>query len=160
MKKLVVSTVFLSLAFLLSSMLCAFGLATIFVPGRVGFIFDGVGAYSASVFFYEKQYEKTNDVNDLYVVVKKVDVEEDSVRAERLLDEIINHDDFRKLCETVDAENSQSSITTRDYCYSSYCFALIENDKVDMAQTYSNEISSTYVKTAVVSEIQQRKITN
>ena len=88
MKKLVVGTVLLSLAFILSSMLCAFGLATIFAPGRVGVVFDGVGAYSASVFFYEKQYKKTKDIDDLYVVVRKVDVENDSVRAERLFEEI------------------------------------------------------------------------
>ena len=67
MKKLVVKTICLSLAFLLGSICCAFGLATIFVPGRVGDIFDGVGAYSASVFFYEKEYRKTEDINDLYL---------------------------------------------------------------------------------------------
>ena len=145
-------------------MLCAFGLATIFVPGKVGFVFDGVGAYSASVFFYEKQYKKTKDIDDLYVVVRKVDVENDSVRAERLFEEIITHADFSKLCKRIDDENkadfeatnltNMSYISTRNYCYGSYCMALIENGQVDKAKTYANEITDTVVFGAVSSKIQ------
>ena len=154
MKKLIVKTICLSLAFLLGSIFCAFGLATISVPGRVGFIFDGVGAYSASVFFYEKQFRKSEDINDLYILVTKIDLEEDSQRAEYWLEEIISHQQFNELCKEIDKKGS--SISTSDYCYSSYCFALIENGKIDIAKNALKLIKNNSLKKAVDYEIEQK----
>lgn len=154
MKKLVVKTACLSLAFLLGSICCAFGLATIFAPGRVGVLFDGVGGYSASVFFYEKQYKKTGNVEDLYTLVSNLDVYSDSVRAEKYFTKIIVHDGFDGLCQELDKDND--GLSTKDYCYGSLCFALAENGKTDQANATANEIESAAWKNTVIQYIEQK----
>lgn len=154
MKKLVVQTACLSLAFLLGSMFCAFGLAAIFAPGRVGVLFDGVGEYSASVFFYEKQYKKTGDVEDLYTLVSNLDVYSDSVRAERYFTKIVVHDGFKTLCEKLDEDST--GLSTKDYCYGSLCFALAENGKTDQAKATAQEIEQPSWQKDVIKYIEQK----
>jgi hypothetical protein len=154
LKKLVVQTACLALAFLIGSIFCAFGLATIFAPGRVGVLFDGVGEYSASVFFYEKQYKKTGDVEDLYTLVSKLNVYSDSVRAEKYFTKIIVHDGFDGLCEQLDKDSD--GLSTKDYCYGSLCFALAENGKKDQASETVKEIESVSWRTAVIQYIEQK----
>lgn len=152
MKKLIIKTICLSLAVLLGSIFCAFGLATISVPGKVGRFFDSIGAYSASVLFYEKQYRNSDDINDLYLLITKIDLEGDSETAEFWLEEIVSHEKFNKLCEEVDKQGS--SVSTRDYCYASYCFALIENGKIEKASNAVKEVKNTSLIKAIEYEIE------
>lgn len=161
MKKLVVKTACLSLAFLIGSMICAFGLATILAPGKVGVLFDGVGEYSASVFFYEKQYQKTQSVNDLYVLASNLDVYSDSVRAEKYYGKLISHNKFDDLCARIDEQNfdeQNKGVGTKDFCYGSLCIAFAENNKVSAAQSLVEMIEHDSWKNTIMEYLEQKTI--
>ena len=135
MKKLVIKTICITLASLIGVFALAFGAVVLFAPKRLGGLFDGVGNYSATVFFYEKQYEKTNDINDLYVLVSKIDIEKDASNAEKYYFQLISHEDFDSLCSKIDKDNR--SIKAKDYYYGNYCLALCENGKLDGALSFA-----------------------
>ena len=69
MKNLVIKTVVITLAAIVSLMAITFGALTVFTPKTLGGVFDGAGNYSAAVFFYDLQYEKTGDIEDLAVLI-------------------------------------------------------------------------------------------
>lgn len=135
MKKLVIKTICITLASLIGAFVLAFGAVTLFAPKCLGELFDGVGNYSASVFFYEKQYEKTDDINDLYRLVSKIDIEKDATVAEKYYFEFISHKDFESLCANIDNDNR--AVLAKDYYYGTYCLALAKNGKLDKALSFA-----------------------
>ncbi len=98
MRKLVIKTAVITLASLLVALAITFGAFALFAPRSLAGFFDGVGNYSASVFFYEKQYGNTEDFNDLVVLVDKIDDVSDGERAKKYLAILINHADFEEFC--------------------------------------------------------------
>ncbi len=114
MKKLVLKTVLITLASIIGAALITFGAMSIFAPGTVAGFFDDLGNYSASVFFYEKEYIKSGDIDDLVVLIDKAYAENDGARTEEYLSELIGHKDFSDYCATKDAENS-GGLSTEDY---------------------------------------------
>ena len=135
MKKLVIKTVCITLASVIGAMAVAFGSLALFAPGVVGGLFDGVGNYSASVFFYEKQYKKTGDIKDLNTLVSKIDIKGDSDRAEDYYAKLLLHKDFAALCQRIDANGGQ--VSSEEYYCSCYALSLAENGKLDAAITFS-----------------------
>ena len=98
MKKLVIKTAVITIVSLLGAVIIAFGAFASFAPGSVAGFFDGVGNYSASVFFYERQFERSNEFSDLANLVNKIDDENDNERAVKYLSLFINHDEFENYC--------------------------------------------------------------
>ncbi len=96
---------------MIGAVIIAFGAFAMFAPGRVASFFDGVGGYSASVFFYERQYEKTGDFSDLVVLVDKLDDQADKYTAEKYLKIFIEHQDFESYC----AGKTVMGISLSDY---------------------------------------------
>ncbi len=113
----------------------AFGVLTLTAPGFLGDIFNGAGFDSASVFFYEKQYNKTKSIDDLNTLVLKIEVKNDSERAEKYYKLILEHSEFDNLISS----QSQNK-DMRDFYASQYALALAENnnfsDAVDYAKDY------------------------
>ena len=134
MKKLVIKTTLITLASLIGAMAITFGAVALFAPGFTAGIFNGVGNYSATVFFYEKQYAKTQSVIDLMVLVDKVDYENDSVRAEKYLELLVNHKDFDKLSNV-----EGSTVSEKEFYVSNYALVLAKNDKFADALSVSSE---------------------
>lgn len=141
MKKLVIKTICITLASLIGAFALAFGAVALFAPKWLGGFFDGVGNYSATVFFYQKQYEKTEDINDLYTLVSKINIDADAEMAENYYFELISHKDFDNLCAKIDLENR--AVLAKDYYFGIYCLSLAKNDKLDnalsFAKTYVDE---------------------
>lgn len=137
MKKLVIKTISITLASLIGAMLLVFCALVLFAPGYVGGVFDGAGNYSASVFFYEKQYEKTGSVKDLNTLVLKLDIDKDTEKAEKFYCEIINHADFDKLCQ--DNSSQDKVISEKEYYYGNYTLALAKNGKFSQALSFAKE---------------------
>ena len=104
MKKLVIKTIAITIAVMLGVVVVAFGVTSLIAPKFLANIFDGVGGYSASIFFYEKQYEKTEDIYDLVLLVDKIEKEKDSVLAEEYLYKLINHEQFNEYCNLSDGK--------------------------------------------------------
>ena len=141
MKKLVIKTICITLASLIGAMIIAASATMLFAPAWVGRQFDGAGNYSASVFFYEKQYKKSGNIDDLNVLVLKLDIEKDSAKAEKYYKEILEHKDFSKI---VDGWKS-TVISANDYYNGNYVLALAENGNFDEALGYAvNYVNDDY----------------
>lgn len=137
MKKLVIKTITITLASLIGALALAFGALVLFAPGYLGGVFDGAGNYSASVFFYEKQYERTGDINDLNTLVLKLDIDSDGERAEKYYSEIINHADFNGFCENNTTDGN--AISEKEYYYGNYALCLAKNGKFDNALDFATQ---------------------
>ena len=124
MKNLVIKTAIITLASIVSIMAVTFGALCVFTPKTVAGIFENLGSKSASVFFYQKQYQKTNEIDDLIVVIDCAYLMEDLVLQEKYIKELINHDDFSSYCQKQDAEN-QGKISTQEY-YEGYYDAVVK----------------------------------
>ena len=87
----------------------------IFAPRSVAGFFDGVGCYSATVFFYEKEYDKTDDVEDLVYLIDKSCSEKDDERTVKYLDMLFEREDYSAFCELKDKDLKQGQLKTDDY---------------------------------------------
>jgi len=98
LKKLIIKTSLITLAVTLCALMITFGALALFAPKTVAGIFDGVGGYSASVFFYEKQYNKSGEIDDLAVLVDKIDEDKEPLKAEKYIETLISREDFATYC--------------------------------------------------------------
>ena len=128
MKKLVIKTTLITLASLIGAMAIAFGATAICAPGFTAGVFDGVGDYSAAVFFYERQYAKTGDVDDLVVLVDKIDYDYDLIREQKYLNLLLAHVDFEDYCE-----QNASGFSAKEYYYGNYALVLAKNNSFSVA---------------------------
>ena len=145
MKKLVVKTAIITLASLICTLLIAFGALAVCAPNYLGRVFDGTGNHSVAVFFYEKQFEKTGNVDDLNTLVLKLDVKGDSQKAEKYYKKIIEHSDFERLCQSQNSQNGL--IGAKDFYVGQYVLSLAYNGKFEEAVAYSKDyIGASYQK--------------
>lgn len=138
MNKLVIKTILITLACAVGALAVVFGALCIFAPVTVAGFFDDVGNYSASVFFYEKQYDKTGDIDDLDVLVLKAYGNSDTVRAEEYLEEMIEHEDFEEFCSGANGAN----MSDKEYYYGYYALSIAKNGKIDKAISVSKDFVS------------------
>jgi hypothetical protein len=145
LKKLVVKTAIITLASLICTLLIAFGALAVCAPNYLGRVFDGTGNHSVAVFFYEKQFEKTGNVDDLNTLVLKLDVKDDSQKAEKYYKKIIEHSDFESLCQSQNSQNGL--IGAKDFYVGQYVLSLAYNGKFEDAVAYSKDyIGASYQK--------------
>lgn len=123
MTKLVIKTIAITLASLIGALAIIFGAMALFAPKALGELFDGAGNYSATVFFYEKAYEKSGDINDLIILADKIDIANDLENAKDCYKELVEHKDFNSYCESK-GENAQSE---KDYYVGNYALALAKS---------------------------------
>lgn len=138
MKKLILKTTAITLASIIGASLLVFGIFALFFPAPLARLFEGTGGYSASIHFYERQYKKTGDIEDLAEFVVKIDLEKDSDLAEEYLYEMVNHEDFSIYCAEQDQLNF-SNISTIQYFTGSYASVLVKNGKFDSALDFARE---------------------
>ncbi len=135
MKDLVVKTVLITLAFIFSIILLVFGALALFSPITLADTFDGTGGYSSSIYFYEKQYKKTGDIEDLALLAIKVNQDIDAQLAEQYLGELVSHEKFAEFC----AEEEGKELSNREFYYGKYAVALVKNDGFDKALEVAEE---------------------
>lgn len=121
---------------MLGVVVVAFGVTSLIAPKFLANIFDGVGGYSASIFFYEKQYEKTEDIYDLVLLVDKIEKEKDSVLAEEYLYKLINHEQFNEYCNLSDGKGF---LNTKEYYSGLYALSLCKNRTIEEAMNFASE---------------------
>lgn len=146
MKNLIAKTVVITLASIVSLLAVAFGVLSILTPKTVADIFDNLGANNASIFLYQMNYEKTDDIQDLIDIVDKTYANQDSLRQEKYLDMLIAREDFNTFCLASDRESlgkDDFELTTKEYYYGYYVSVLYKNEKFNKAL----EIANDFVKT-------------
>lgn len=137
MKKLVIKTAVITLAVIIALVGLLFGAFCLFSPVTLAKFFDGAGNYSLSVTFYEKQYKKTQDLSDLYVLSVKLDQGKDAQKTERYLSVFLTTDGVNDYCKKYDDTNS--AVTTYEYLNGKYVCALYSVKGIDQALDYLEE---------------------
>ncbi len=135
MKDIVVKTVLITLASLFGVFLVAFGALAMFAPGTLAEVFDGTGGYSSSILFYEKQYDKTKDIEDLAILVVKINPELDLELAEKYYNELVNHEKFEEFC----ANGQGDVLSNKEFYVGKYALTLFKNDKLDSALVVASD---------------------
>ena len=127
MKKLVLKTASLTLAGILALGVILFGIFSLFSPKTIANTADKMGNYSVSVFYYEKAYEKSGYLEDLYDLIVKIDATTDGAKAEKYCGVMFGPTNANKLTPFLlqkDREVADTSITTHEYLYGKYAIAL------------------------------------
>ncbi len=137
MKKLVIKTAVITLAVIIALVGLLFGAFCLFSPVTLAKFFDGAGNYSLSVTFYEKQYKKTQDLSDLYVLSVKLDQGKDAQKTERYLSVFLTTDGVNDYCKKYDDTNN--AFTTYEYLNGKYVCALYSVKGIDQALDYLEE---------------------
>ena len=141
MKKLVLKTVAITLTAVLGACLILFGSLALCAPAEVANFFSDLGIYGPSIHYFEKQYGKSKSLDDLAVLILKIDAEKDSALAEKYLNQMLNSSDFRDFCSVKDAFNGKWDVTTSEYYGGQYSVSLVRNNKF----TESLEYCKTFV---------------
>lgn len=127
MKKLVLKTALFTLAGILALGVILFGVFALFSPKTIANTADKMGNYSVSVFYYEKAYEKSNSLEDLYTLIVKLDESEDGARTEKYCDIMFKpalKGEVAVFTSKLDSKTPASTVTTCEYLYGKYAVAL------------------------------------
>ncbi len=144
MKNLIIKTIVITLSSIISLVSVVFGALCVFTPTTIASVFEDMGYYRASAFFYEIEYEQSNDIEDLLVLVDKAYGNKDNEGLEEYLGELIWHKNFFNYCKNKDASLSANKIPTRDYFVGYYASVLIENGKFSSSLNMSNSYVQKY----------------
>ncbi len=128
MKKLVLKTASLTLAVVVALIALIYGSLALFAPASLARFYEGVDNYSLSAKYYEKQYDKSGEIEDLYTLCLKVDGYNDADRAEKYLELLIDNDSqsFNTFCSKKD-NAERLSISTKEYIIGKYTCAVYKN---------------------------------
>lgn len=136
LKKLIVKTAIITLACVLGLILLTFGALAIFSPVTLANVFDKTGSYSASVYFYEKNYQNSGDIDDLALLTIKIDQDLDGEKAEEYLAKLVRHEDFIEFC----ASEQGGEVFNKQFYVGNYAVVLVKNSKlidaIDVAEIF------------------------
>ena len=122
MKKIIFKTVILTLISLVAVFLITYGCIAGSSPKFLADIWSDLGSYDISVKYYEKQYEKTQDIYDLALLCNKVNEQNDSARAARSLKLLTEDKNFAVLCNAEDNSDGYT-FTAFEYYFGKYAVA-------------------------------------
>lgn len=141
MKKLIIKTICFTLGAIMLLMGLLYGALAIFSPKTLANFFDGVGFERLALKNYEREYNKTEDILDLYELVVKLDEEKNAEKCEKYSLVLISSENFDALCALLDGEDS--TITTKEFVSSKYALALLYggkfSDSANFAKDYFDE---------------------
>lgn len=103
LKKLIIKTAAITLAVIVAAAFAVYGALAAFSPKTLAEFYDKAGNAGLAREFYARNYDKTGDINDLYVVCVKADEKGDAARAAKYLGLITKREDFNEFCDKKDA---------------------------------------------------------
>ncbi len=136
MKKLVIKTAVIVICAIVSVLAIVFGILCSTNPKLIAKGFESLGSYSASKYFYEMQYHKTESVDDLFVLIDNAYGADDKISLQNYLGEFITHDEFVVYCKTRNQTLSPNSMKTEEYYSAFYATILFDNGKLDNALSF------------------------
>ena len=162
MKKLVIKTVVIVLSIIVGVFAITFGVLCLTTPKTIAKGFENLGSYSASKYFYEKQYEKTESIDDLQILIDNAYGNNDKKSLQVYLGELISHNNFKKFCMAKNEALSPSAMQTEEYYSAFYASVLFDNGNFEGAKkfcsSYVNEMG--YTKCNPFTELIKAKLTD
>ncbi len=141
MKKLVVKTVAITVAAIIVLSAAVYLTLALCLPKTLANGWKNMGNYSLAAKYYEKQYNKSEDVEDLAVLCIYLDVKTDSARAEKYLKLLTGRDDFKNYCENED-NNGGYNMTSYEYYYGKFAVSTYYEKGIDAAVKVASEAVS------------------
>ena len=134
-QKLVTRTVIWTLVAVFGVLVLTFFVLFAFSPATLGNLFDNMGNYSAKIYFYERQYNKTSSIEDLYTLVINLDYDKDYNKTFNYANTLVGKEGFTDFCAEEDKKLNTSNveITTAEYCYIQLVTAAYNKDGIDSA---------------------------
>ena len=118
MQRLMWKTVGITLAVIFATVAIVFGALTLFYPKAMGDLFAEAGNYSTTVWFYEKQYGKTQSIEDLAVLVDHLDENKDCEKTEKYSTSLITSNAFNDYVESlVKAKDFATDVNAMEFYY-------------------------------------------
>ena len=143
LKKLIIKTAAITFAIIIAVASLVYGALVLFAPRSLAAFYEGVGNYGISVDFYEMQYNKTADKNDLYTLCIKVDEYLDAERAKKYLELFVDGDSasFNAFCTEKDSTNTApTAITTKEYAFGKLVCAIYSSEGIVSAVERAEEL--------------------
>ena len=122
MKNLVLKTVIMTFTVIITVIAVIYACFAIFSPKTLAKFWEDAGNYSVSGKYYEKQYEKSEDISDLANLCAKLDVKNDSKRAAKYLAIFTDDENFSAFCEQEDKAGGYK-FTSYEYYYGIFTVA-------------------------------------
>ena len=148
MKKLVIKTVVIVLSVIVCAMAITFGVLCSTNPKAIAKGFESLGNYSASKYFYEMQYNKTDDIDDLLVLIDNAYAQKDKVGMQNYLGELISHKYFNQYCNEQNEGLTPSAMKSEEYYSGFYANVLYENGKFNGVLRFCSSYVNTMGYTA------------
>ena len=130
MKKLVIRTVAITVCAILLGASLLYGMFALFFPKALANAFYSMGANATAVKFYEKQCKKTEDFEDLYLLMVRGDSFNDSARLAKWGKVMVEKEGFSDFCKTKDGDGE---ITAEEIIEGKYVLALLWEENFAVA---------------------------
>ncbi|MBQ7340449.1 MAG: hypothetical protein IJW43_06315 [Clostridia bacterium] len=140
MKKLILKTALITLASVIGLSAVIYGVFALCFPLSLANLFENMGMDSVAVAYYRLNYEKTGDILDLADVCVKIDVNDNSKKAESYILELVEHKDFSSYC--IDKDEEKSPIKSRDFFYGKLVVASKKNSGIEKAIEHAKKCVS------------------
>ena len=132
MGKIVLKTVVLTLISFIAVVCIAYGFFASITPKFLAKTWAGIGNYDISMKYYEKQYDRTQDVSDLAIICNNVNEKEDRARAVKYLSLLTGNDGFSDFCDREDNLVGYK-FTAYEFYYGKYACASFFNGGINNA---------------------------
>lgn len=142
MKKLILKTIGITVAFIFAFLLIAYGVFALFLPSKTAKFYDGLGSYKTAVRYMERAYVKSGDIKDLDETCLYALKTDDNGLIALHLGELFgeNLQSFKVYSET----KSQNGDVYFDFMAGRYVCALYKNSDGKNAVTESFRLTSDY----------------
>lgn len=141
MKKLVIKTVAITVAAIIVLMAAIYLTFALAFPKTLAKAWKDVGNYSIAAKYYEKQYDKSGDLDDLAKLCVYLDAKTDGVKAAKYLKLLTENENFNARCESEDHKGG-FKYTAYEYYYGKYAVAEFYANKIDAAITVAKSAVS------------------
>ena len=131
MRNLVVKTVGLTLAGILLITGITLTFISFFSPVTLARLTESIGLKEVSVSYYERQYNKTHDLNDLANLIFRLDADTDAKTCETYCLSFFKNPNYADYLKGKGAERFKSEIKAGEYFYGKFCIVEYNLDKIN-----------------------------
>ncbi len=136
MKKTVLKTVGFTLLGVLLTLVVFFGVFFFVAPGILGNASKALGNHDATVYFYQRHYDKAGHYDNLSRLVYELDAEKDSEKTEKYVSIVL--DDMGGYL-AIRNEDFETELLAKEYFYNKCVIAMINNGNVEGAINRASE---------------------
>ena len=120
LKKLVIKTAIITLISIIALGSFALGVTALFFPKGMAKVCEFVGAENGALKNYVKVYEKTKDIDDLFVIVNKSVVSDESQLELKYIEKFVKSSEFEEYVNDIDNLNGKPNFTTKEFVLGLY----------------------------------------